>query len=743
MVFVSLYAFAQTDKASIEGHVLDVKTHEPIAYASILIKGTTRGTLSDKDGDFIFRELKEGNYTLIISFVGYEKREYSVRVTSQTVHAHIELKPTQVMLDDIVISASKTQQSHKEAPIIVNVLTNKNFEKTDAQDILQALSYQSGVRIEYNCQNCGAPQVRINGLEGSYTQLLIDSRPIMSSLTGMYGLEQLPLNMVDRVEVLKGGGSCLYGSNAIAGVVNVITKEPLYPSFSIGTDFQSIGGKSFAQYYNANCSVISKDQKAGASFYQTYRKRNPYDENGDGFSEIGKLDAFSFGTKTYYRFSNTQKVTFEYHALQESRRGGNDFDLPAHEADLCEKTDYRTQAASANYDYISLNAKQHYNIYASTQYIDRDSYFGSHQDPLAYGKTTDLTLVFGAQGTNQIDKFLFAPSTLVYGLEYNGDKLNDKYVSFDRKLEQNAYTFGGFVQNEWKVGKFNILVGTRLDKHNMIDKAILSPRLNVMYKPSSDLQLRLSYSTGYKAPQTYNEDLHAAQVGGETLIIKLAPGLKPEYSNSLSFSTDYYVQIGENYQANVLFEGFYTALNDVFAYREKDDSIKIEEKYNALGAKVYGASLTAKISYLARYTLTLGYTLQSSKYNKMELWSDEAEGTKNMLRTPNNYGFVMFSAQPTKALSLSASGTYNGKMYVPHLTTNTLKETQTFFDFNLAASYNFCIGSDLYLQLGAGVKNIFNSYQNDFDKGADRDSEYIYGPIQPRTLYISLKIFSN
>lgn len=737
-----LSAYCQFDKASIEGHVLDNKTHEPISYASILIKGTTIGTLSDKDGDFIFRELKEGDYTLVVSFVGYEKREYTLKVfDKQTVHAHIELNPTQVMLDDVVISANRTQTNRKDAPIIVNVLSNKTFEKTNAQDVLQSLPFQSGVRIEYSCQNCGVPQVRINGLEGSYTQMLINSRPIMSSLTQMYGLEQIPVNMVDRIEVIKGGGSCLYGSNAIAGVINVITKEPLYPSFSIGSDFENVGGKSFAEYYNANCSVLSKDQKVGAAFYQTFRKRNPYDNNGDGFSEIGKLDAFSFGSNAYWRISNTQKLNLEYHAVQEKRRGGNMFDKPEHEADLCEMTDYKIQSVNLSYDYISLNAKNHYNAYVSSQYIDRDSYFGVNQDPLAYGKTNDLTFLFGFQGTNKIDRFIFAPASIVYGTEYNRDDLKDKYVSFDRRLKQTAYTFGGYVQSEWTIGKVNLLAGSRIDKHNMIDKVIISPRFNLLYKPSSDFQMRLSYSTGYKAPQTYNEDLHASQVGGQTLVIKLAQGLKPEYSNSFSFSTDYYARLSQNYQANVLFESFYTLLDDVFAYRETGDSVKIEEKYNASGAKIYGASLTAKVSYMAKYTLTLGYTLQRSRYNQTEYWSDEdTKGTKRILRTPDNYGFAMFSMQPTKPLNISVSGTYTGKMYVPHLTANELKETQSFFDCGVTTSYDFSLSQDFTLRIGCGVKNIFNSYQNDFDKGKDRDSDYIYGPTQPRTFFLSLKL---
>jgi outer membrane receptor for ferrienterochelin and colicins len=746
---LSLGCFAQNnvdDKASIEGHVLDKTNEEPIPYANVIIKGTTNGALSDKDGDFIFRNLKEGKYILVISVIGYEKQEYVIDVTkNQTHHAHIEMKPTQVNLDEVVVSASKVETNRKDASVIVNVIGNKNFEKTSSENILQSLPYQSGVRVEYSCQNCGVPQVRINGLEGSYTQLLVNSRPVMSSLVSLYGLEQIPTNMVDRVEVIKGGGSCLYGSNAIAGVVNIITKEPLYNMFSIGESSEVIKDKFFSQYYNANAAILSKDGKAGASFYQSFRKRNPYDDNGDGFSEIGKLDAFSFGTNTYYKISNKQKLSFEYHTVNEQRRGGNAFDKPPHQADLCEMTNYKIHSLGGNYDYVSLNGKNHYNIYSSLQYVDRDSYFGSHQEDSAYGKTKDLTLVSGFQGSNQLDKFLFFPSTIVYGMEYNRDELNDKYVSYNRHLDQTTYIFGGFFQSEWKIKDFNVLLGARLDKHNLIDDAIFSPRVNIMYKPNENLQMRLSYSTGYKAPQTYNEDLHAAQVGGESLIIRLIPNLKPEYSNSISFSTDFYTRITEDLQANILLEGFYTNLKDAFAYRETtQDSVTIEEKYNAKGAKIYGVSLTSKISYLAKYTFTLGYTLQESKYKEIQYWSDEnIEGTKTMLRTPNDYGFLTFSIEPNKEFSLSVTGTYTGKMKIPHLTTNTLTTSQRFFDCNIVSSYDFTLTNNVILQLSGGVKNIFNSYQDDFDSGVDRDSEYIYGPIQPRTIFLALKLFTK
>ncbi|MDD4829985.1 MAG: carboxypeptidase-like regulatory domain-containing protein, partial [Bacteroidales bacterium] len=432
----------KNDEASIEGHVLDAKTQEPIAYATIGIKGTTIGTVSDKEGNFVIRRLKPGSYTLVVSFVGYEKIEKEITVINgKTTHAHVELKETKVMMDEVVVSASRVETNRKEAPVIVNVMSERTFQQSNAQDLSQALPFQSGVRVEYNCQNCGFPQVRINGMDGPYTQLLIDSRPVMSSLGGVYGLEQMPVNMVERIEVVKGGGSALFGSNAIAGTINIITKEPLHPSFSLATDIQSIGLKSYAQNFNSNAVVISKDNKSGASFYQTFRKKNPFDSDSDGFSEIGKLDAFSFGTRSFYKISNKQKLSLEYHTMQEKRRGGNAFDRPEHESDITEMTEHKIHSGGLSYDYLSLDAKNHYSAYTSVQYIDRNSYFGAHKDPLAYGKSNDLTYLLGAQGSNKMDKFIFLPATLVYGLEYNSNHLEDNILGYNTKMEQSTHIY--------------------------------------------------------------------------------------------------------------------------------------------------------------------------------------------------------------------------------------------------------------------------------------------------------------
>ena len=757
LILMMLYTqptFSQhIDKIRIEGHIFDKKTQEPIAYASVGIENTHNGTTTDENGDFYFRGLKSGKYTLLISCVGYKSTKYELEVTRNNVgHAHIYLEPEVMKLGEVVVSANRNETDRKEAPVVVSVMTAEQFDKNNAQDLVQTLGFQSGVRVEYSCQNCGFPQVRINGLDGPYTQLLMNSKPIMSALSGVYGLEQIPVNMVERVEVVKGGGSALFGANAIAGTINIITKEPSTPSLSVGTDIQSIDG-TYAQNFNANGAILSKDRRFGASFYQTVRKRNPYDRDKDGFSEIGELNNHSFGTKLFYNINQKNKINIEYHTTNEHRRGGNKFDLQPHKSDICEMTDHLINAITANYDYISNNGKHRLNLYTSAQQIDRDSYYGSHQDPNAYGTTSDLTYLAGAMANHQIEKLFFAPAAITYGIEYNQNSLDDQVTAYNIYIKQNTDIFGGYLQSEWTSKLFNLLIGARLDKHNLLENPIFVPRINILYKPTTNLQVRASYSSGYRAPQAYEEDFHITQVGGLSLRTVLADNLKPEYSNSFALSADYYCQIGDNWQANLLLEGFYTILDDVFAIREiSTDTLTqtiYQERYNASGATVAGASLTAKAAYKDIFTLSLGYTLQSSKYHQTEYWSDDAsvEGTKHILKSPDDYGYLGIDLKAIDNLNINLSGIYTGKMRVAHyagyIKYDRLETTDRFFDLNLAISYDFKAGNATTIQAKLGVNNIFDSFQKDLDKGINRDAGYIYGPTNPRTIYAGLKFKLN
>lgn len=747
---------------TIAGHVIEKGTENSLPYATILIVETGRGTVSDENGDFIFTDIPEGVYTLRAQLLGYGTQEKKVTVSKEfAVDIHFAMVEEGILTDEVVVSANRNEVSRKVAPVVVNVMGVKLFESVNSTDLAKALNFQSGLRVENNCQNCGFPQVRINGLEGPYSQILINSRPVISALSGVYGLEQIPVNMIDRVEVVRGGGSALFGANAVGGTINIITKDPVNDSFQVSSTMSNMNGKVWEQYMGANASLVSKDNVYGIAVYQSYRNRNPYDADDDGFSELGKLNMNTFGLRAYYRPMKSSRLSIEYHTTNEFRRGGNKFDYEPFETDITEQTKHVINSGGLNYDLFWKDYEHKISFFASAQHVDRNSYYGAQQDANAYGKTKDLTWVAGAMYAGNFKKVLFAPAQFTAGLEYQNDNLHDVMTGYNRDLRQEVRIASAFVQNEWKMDKFSLLAGFRLDDHNLIDNPIFSPRVNMLYKPSDKLQARLTWSTGFRAPQAYDEDLHVTAVGGEGVLIRLADGLKPEKSNSFSGSIDWTANIG-HFQTNLLIEGFYTSLNDVFYLQNvgaDNSGNAIQERRNGSGAEVYGINIDGKIAHGRDASLQVGFTAQRSRYKELTYWSEDSsvEGTRNMPRTPDYYGYFTFTAAPSKNFDFSLSGVYTGRMHVPHfaptdeipsdspyqyIVKDEMVHTPDFFDFNVKLNYTFVLNEHVKLQLNGGVQNIFNAFQEDLDRGVFRDSGYFYGPTQPRTYFVGIKLFN-
>lgn len=735
----------------IAGHVIVKGTEESIPFATVMILGTNRGAVSNEEGQFEFRKLAAGKYTLRVQVMGYKTQEKTITVSAEaTSVVHFQMEEVSFTTDEVVVSANRNEVSRKAAPVVVNVMSAKLFETVNSTDLAKSLNFQSGLRVENNCQNCGFPQVRINGLEGPYSQILINSRPIISALSGVYGLEQIPVNMIERVEVVRGGGSALFGANAVGGTINIITKDPINNSFQVASTMSNMNGKSWEQYMGGNVSLVAKDNSYGIALYETYRNRNPYDADGDGFSELGKLNMNTFGMRAYYRPNYFSRINVEYHTTNEFRRGGNKFNLQPHEADITEQTKHIINSGGVSYDRY-WGEKHKMSVYGSIQHTDRNSYYGAQKDMNAYGKTNDLTWVVGGMYVGNMDRCLFAPATFTGGVEYQSNSLHDVMTGYHRDMQQDVRIAGGFVQNEWRLNRWTMLVGARLDKHNLIDHPIFSPRVNFLYKPSDNLQARLTYSTGFRAPQAYDEDLHVTAVGGEGVQIRLADGLREERSNSFSGSVDWSFPMG-HWQPNILLEGFYTDLHHVFVLEdigEDQNGDKIKERRNGSGAKVYGVNLDAKVAHGREAQLQLGFTVQRSRYNRAEVWTSEGEEeqtTKRMPRTPDYYGYFTFTSAPLKNFDFSLSGTYTGKMIVPHMAgyieKSRMEHTPQFMDLNLKLNYTFVLKDHIKMQVNGGVQNIFNSFQKDLDKGEFRDAGYFYGPTQPRTYFVGIKIMN-
>lgn len=737
--------------ANVFGHVLDKETGEHLPFITVILKGTTIGTTTDNSGHYFLKNLPEGKFTLEFKYLGYKTVVREVKLEKgKTQEVNVEMEEDRIALDGVVVSANRSETSRRLAPTLVNVIDSKVFNTTSAVNLAQGLNFQPGVRVETNCQNCGFQQVRINGLDGPYTQILIDSRPIFSALSGVYGLEQIPANMIDRVEVMRGGGSALFGSSAIAGTINIITKEPLRNSGELTHTLSSIGGSSsFDNNTTLNASLVTENGKAGMYIFGQNRHRSGYDYDNDGYTELPKLKNQTVGFRSYLKTSTYSKLTFEYHHMNEYRRGGNLLDRPPHEADIAEQLEHSIDGGGLKFDLFSSDYKHKLSVFTSAQNTDRDSYYGTGQDPNAYGKTTDLTFMTGTQYSYSFDQFLFMPSDLTAGLEYNYDHLKDEMIGYNRYTNQKVHIESLFLQNEWKNKRWSFLVGARMDKHNMIDNVVFSPRANVRFNPTEDINIRASYSSGFRAPQAFDEDMHISAVGGEIAMIRRAKDLKEEKSQSLSTSVDFYHRFKNGIQVNFLVEGFYTSLNDVFVLEEigKDEQGNIiKERRNGSGAKVMGLTLEGKSVLSSWLSLQAGATLQRSRYNEPEKWSENENvpTEKKMFRTPNTYGYFTATLTPLKHFTASLSGTYTGSMLVQHLAgyipMDKAVNTPDFFDMNIKLAYDFHIYKDINLEVNTGVQNIFEAYQSDFDQGPNRDSAYIYGPATPRSYFAGIKI---
>lgn len=433
----------------------------------------------------------------------------------------------------------------------------------------------------------------------------------------------------------------------------------------------------------------------------------------------------------------------------------------------------------------------------------------------------------GAQYTYKTDRLFFMPGNILVGAEYLYDHLNDempilKYqklpdgTSRAPGLDQRIHNLSQIAQIEWTNKVFTLLLGGRLDEHSAIRtdkgaiKPIFTPRATLRYNPFTWMNLRASYAQGFRAPQTFDEDLHVGVVSGEAQKVVNVKGLKPEYSHSFNLSNDMYFSHGAM-QANLLLEGFFTRLQGAFNTRpiEERDDFTLFERYNASNASVYGANIEGKVAY-KRFTVQAGFTIAKSLWDEAESTGverslikgenekapsdintlenngpEKADGfltdgdgkfvsfelkSRNFMRTPMTYGYLTLTYNPVSTLNLTATCNYTGSMFAPHVIEygaesavldrdlvaagkreagaedksgaapkwGRIEKTPSFFDLGARISYDFDIFTSSSLQLFLGANNLLNSFQNDFDLGGGRDSGYIYGPMQPRTVYMGM-----
>ena len=768
----TLVLSAQEKEITIFGSV--TSKGQPVPFANVYVDGAVSGTTANTDGLYELKVSAE-RIILTVQAQGFRTQRKEIEITgSNSIKVDFSLIEDILGLEEVIISATRNRVERKTAPVVVSSIKPKLLTATQSLTLADGLSFAPGVRIETNCQNCGFTQVRLNGLDGAYTQVLLNSRPVFTSLLGVYGLEQIPVNIIERVEVVRSGGSALFGSNAIAGTVNVITKDPVLNTWEFGSNLALIDGDALDRNVNFNMSVVADDLNSGATLFGSYRNREAYDANDDGFSEIVELRNTTVGGKAFLKPNERSRISLNLNAIREYRRGGDRLDLAPQFTDITEELDHDTFIAGADYELNSKDYTQKIQFYSSASFTDRDSYYGglgggrTRQDSIlannAFGTTKDLALVNGIQYTKTFKN----KDVLTSGVEYIYTSTEDQIPGYNRLIDQSVSNFGGYIQYEWKPNdKFIFLAGTRLDNVSVdgdytiggisrgvdVNQTVLSPRFTVSYQFTDDLRFRGGYARGFRAPQAFNEDLHISSVGGEPQFVILSDNLDTEFSNAFTGSLNYSKNI-DLLQLDILIEGFYTTLENPFTLVSTGAVLEngsiLEEVRNGSSARVFGANFEIGISPSTEWQFQLGGTLQRTEYEEPQVLF-ESDGTpgendvavNEFVRNPNVYGYFNSSWIPSEFFNIDLTGTYTGTMIVPRVISETgfleLNDVQDFFDLNLKIESHFHLNENVEVTISGGIKNIFNSYQDDFDIGPTRDSDYIYGPNAPRTVFLGLK----
>ncbi|MFW5701022.1 MAG: TonB-dependent receptor plug domain-containing protein, partial [Cyclobacteriaceae bacterium] len=529
-------------------------------------------------------------------------------------------------------------------------------------------------------------------------------------------------------------------------------------------------GNAIDYSVNFNTSFVADDHKSGIAIYGFTRNRGMYDANNDGLSEISPMNNLTVGTRFFYRFGHRNKMTFDFFNIKEEREGGNMQDRPLHEREVAEAVGHDLKSAALTFEqYTGKNDLL--SIYVSSQFLDRDSYYGANYSLADYGNSKDNTYNMGAHYKANLGN-----SSLVAGVENTSSLLKDEKLGFpdyenaqivnDTILsvphtgntlvaDQSSISTGIFAQYELKYKKFKMTLGGRYDYYEIKDYTkednalksgnVFSPRVSVLYEIHKNLKARASYSQGYRAPQIFDEDLHIETSRIRKVINVNDPGLKKETSHSFMTSLDFNGLIGTIY-TGLLVESFYTRLLDPFVNKigvpDENGVVKYLRKNADDGATVKGINIELKLKPLEYFTFNSGFTFQSSVYDVAQEFDE-----KRFPRTPNHYGFFAVDWDFYKNFCLSTTGNYTGNMLVPYFGPGTdpdngeLRKSGNFFDSGVKLKYNIEL-KGVTIQCFGGLKNIFNSYQKDFDSGPDRDPAYMYGPVAPRTLYLGVK-FGN
>lgn len=747
LVFSVTGVLAQT--ARIAGRVISKSGQNMLPGATVFVKELKVGTVTDFNGNYEIKGMNTGTYTLFFSSLGFMRKELKVNInTHESILLNVELEDDKA-LDEIVVTGTLREVSKDDSPVNIDVITPKLFQKTAAVNLFEATNLVNGVKPQINCNVCNTGDIHINGLEGPYTLILIDGMPIVSGLSSVYGLMGIPTSMIGKMEIAKGPASALYGTEAMGGIINVITK-----------DINTLNRKLYLDYnatsYNEHNLDLSTKLHLGKKVsmltgFNTFYYDTPVDKNHDNFTDVTLSKRLSIFNKINFNRKDFKVFSVGMRGVIEDRWGGEmnyepkfrltdsvyGESITTKRAELISKYEWPIQEKVVTQ--LSYNIHDQNSAYGTSSFIARQS-------------TTFLQTFW--------DKPLGKKNDFLIGVTYKNIWFDDNTpTTTSSDLTENRPDItnlaGIFVQDEIKLDtlkKHRLLLGFRGDYHR-IYKFIPSPRIAYKFAPDQFNIFRLNLGKGFRIVNVFTED-HMALTGAREVVF--VEKIRPEesYNGSLSYLRKWFPNAGIfTLDASVF---YYYFTNKIVANYDADPDMVIYKNLEGYGENK-GASLA--LSWNGKNNLTLSAGVTFSDVFNYDMDANNVLQKSRQIHSPqwtSNYTISYVVAKTQTKLDLT--GNITGPMRLPVLPNDYRPEYSPWFNIvNVQITQPFKKGFELY----GGVKNLFNFIPENpimrpfdpFDKtagdvianpnGYTFDPSYNYASMQGIRVYLGVRMPIN
>ena len=733
ITFCAMPIFAQ--KNSITGIISS--NLERVPFVNIYLSKTKIGTTSDENGFYELKNIPNGKYTLVLSCIGYQTKTVKITFDNNQKKHRDFLLIEDNSLDEIVISGTLRPVSKTASPVPVEVYSKTFFKKNPAPSIFESLQNVNGVKPQLNCNVCNTGDIHINGLEGPYTFVLIDGMPIVSGLSTVYGLTGIPQALIERVEVVKGPASTLYGSEAVGGIINIITKKPSNSPKLTTDSFASSWGEVNT---DLGLRYHLSDKTQGLLGVNYFNYQNRIDNNKDGFTDLTLQNRISFFNKINIERKSNKAFTIAARYVYEDRWGG--------------EMDWEKEFRGSNQKYgesIYTNRWETFGTYqlpTSENISFQFSANGHYQDSF-YGTDAFDAEQFIGFGQFMYNKQLKEKHDFLLGIAYRYTFYDDNTfatLELDETTNKASITHlpGIFLQDEISVtSRKKLLLGVRWD-YNSAHGNIFSPRINYKWNSKNNANIfRASIGNGFRVANVFTED-HAALTGARE--VEFDGELHPETSWNANIN---FVKKINSENAFITFDAsaFYTYFDNRILPDYETDSNKI------IYANLNGFSVSKGISFNSDFLFTNGLTINAGA-TLMDVSVTENNIKTKQLLTESFSGVWTVSYKFNNDFTIDYTGNLYGPMRLPLLGENDKRAAFSpwYSIQNIQFTKKFSNSFEIY----GGVKNLLNftpaansinNAQNPFDVGIDTeknpelafDPSYVYASNQGIRAFAGLR----